>query len=254
MTRDQILALGTRLGAATHAVVAASELRLAGADPDAVRAALGKHWRRPVRGIYIVDDRELTDVVKAHVAVKHAGPGAVVTGLFAARWWKLRWVPDSNEAHVLIDTKRRRRGSEGFVLVRRMRDLDRLPTWTYQGLRIAGVAQVVVDGARELDNLQDVRGLVLGGIADKRCTVEELRAVLDLGAVGSGASWTARSSTARRTSWTTPSGATVASVDSSCVTSPLVATARTRTPSTGSCSRWSRSGRRWALVTRPGWS
>ncbi len=183
MTLTEILALGARLGATTHGVVAAAELRLAGADPDAVKAALGKHWQRPVSGIYVVDDRPLTDVVKAHVAVKHAGHGAVVTGLFAARWLSLRWVPPSTQVHVLIDTRRRRRGSEGFVLVRRFHDVARLPTWTYENLRVAPVPQVVVDAARELSELRDVRGLVLGAIADDRCTVAQVRAVLDGGAI-----------------------------------------------------------------------
>lgn len=50
------------------------------------------------------------------------------------------------------------------------------------------MAQVIVDAARELvgrqrvsdaQKLQEIRGLVLGAVADKRCSVEEIRGVLE---------------------------------------------------------------------------
>ena len=184
MDKHTLYALAARLGADSHGVVTAAELRGAGADPDAVAAALEREWQRtPLRGVYIIDDRPITDVVKGHAAVKHAGPDAVVTGLLACHWYELRWVPESEAVQVLVEPERRRRGSEGWVLVRRFCDINRLATIEYEGLLLAPIAQSVVDGSRELSELQDVRGLVLGAVADGRCTAKELLAILDAGAV-----------------------------------------------------------------------
>jgi hypothetical protein len=176
-------ALALPLAAPSSGVVSAAELRLAGADRHAVSRASRSAWQRPLTGIYVVDGRPITEPVRAHIAVKHAGPGAVVTGLLACRWHGLRWVPESTAVHVLVDPDRRRQSSNLWVLVRRFADLDQLETSAAHGLRVAPVAQAVVDGARELGSLRDVRGLVLGAVADKRCTTEELREILDRGAV-----------------------------------------------------------------------
>lgn len=184
MTLTQVLALGARLGAACHGVVSAAELRLAGADPDSVKTALSRCWQRTVQGIYVTHRGELSDLTRSHVGVKHAGPGAVLTGLLAATWWRLRWVPPATVAHVLVAPERRRRSSEQFVSVRRCRTLDTMVTTPFEGLLLPPVPQVVVDGAREIgDDLREVRGLVLGAVADKRCSVAELRGLLDAGAV-----------------------------------------------------------------------
>jgi hypothetical protein len=178
-----LLALGRLLGSGSHGAVTAAELRLAGAPPDLIKTALVVHWQRQLTGIYVTDDREITEVVKAHVAVKHAGEGAVVSGLVAARLLGYRWVPDSAQVQVLIEAERRRRSSEGWVLVRRFVDIHLLKTISLHGLEIAPAPKLLADAARELRQLRDVRGLVLGAIADERCTAEELRAVLDSGAV-----------------------------------------------------------------------
>jgi hypothetical protein len=183
MDLSALLDLGRRLGAATHGVVSAAELRLAGAPPDLIKTALVRHWQHPLTGIYVIDHREVNDLVKAHLAIKHAGPGAVVTGLAAARFLGYRWVPESSEVQVLVEAERRRRSSEGFVLVRRFVNLHLLTTSTRYGLELAPAPKILADAARELRGLRDVRGIVLGAIADQRCAPDELRAVLDSGAV-----------------------------------------------------------------------
>jgi hypothetical protein len=183
MRLEDLYALGAQLGADTLGVVSASDLRRADADPDTVKAALGSAWQRPLRGVYVTHRRPLDDITRAHVAAKHAGPDCVLTGLVAARWLGLRWVPEGESVQVLIDSSRRR-SSCGWVLVRRHRDLHALPSWDRHGLRIAEVPKVVVDAARELGSLRSVRGLVLGAVADRLCTAQELRELLDTGATG----------------------------------------------------------------------
>ncbi len=205
MRLNELFVLAHRLGDGTHGVVSAAELRLAGADPDTVKAAVHRHWNRSLRGIYVPHRDPLTPAELGHVAVKHAGPGAVLTGLLAARAVGLRWVPDVPGAMVLVAGEVRRRGSEGVVLVRRCAGLDQLETTLWEGLHVAPVAQVVVDSAHQvlawrrtelLDAparyrsawleercLRDVRGLLLGAVTDGRCTTEAVLAVLDAGAV-----------------------------------------------------------------------
>ncbi len=205
MLLKDLFALAHDLGADTHNVVAAPELRLAGVDPDTVKAALRAHWQRPVRGVYVTHREPLTPPTLAHVAAKHAGPGAVITGLLVARAVGLRWVPDLPGAMALVAPQARRRGSEGLVLVRRTRALPDLATNAWEGLPIPPIARVVVDAAHQVlavrkaslgqaptrgrrewfdtSCLRDIRGLVLGAVADKRCTVEEVLGVLDGGAV-----------------------------------------------------------------------
>jgi hypothetical protein len=180
----QVQDIAAALGRDTHGVVTAEELRVGGADRAVItRLVDDGRWRRLARGLYLTVPGPLTEVVKAHAAVKHAGPGAVLTGLLAARWLGLRWVPDPTAVQVLVPADRRRHSSEAFVLVRRHAGLEMLPTSTHEGLPVAPVAKVVVDAARELHSLQDVRGVVLAAVADGLCTTEQIRSVLAAGAV-----------------------------------------------------------------------
>ena len=194
--------LAVLLGAGSAGVVTAAGLRLAGADPDAVKRALATRWQTPVRGVYSPHRRPLSDEELAHVAVAHAGAGSVLTGLAAARALRLRWVPDLSTVMVLVEPERRRASSEGLVLVRRCAGLPTMPTSRWCGLPVAPVAQVVADACRQIVShrraghdpahgqawldevyLREARGVVLGAVADQRCTVEELRAVIEAGAM-----------------------------------------------------------------------
>src|SRR4051812_3270847 len=205
MRSDELDALATVLGASSAGVLTAPRLRLAGADPDAGKAAVRTRWQAPVQGVYVPHREELSPCELGHVAVAHAGPGAVLTGLMAARILGLRWVPDLAGAMVLVAPEVRRSSSQGLVLVRRCARLTCLETTEWEGLLVAPVAQVVVDACRqslaarragldgpttlrqrawfEQQSLRDIRGLVLGAVADERCTLEELEAVLSAGSM-----------------------------------------------------------------------
>ncbi|MGB8651744.1 MAG: hypothetical protein WCD35_13910 [Mycobacteriales bacterium] len=205
MRLADLFGLARQLSLDTHGVLTAGQLRLAGADPDTVKSAIARHWQRPVRGVYVDHRGPLTPEALAHVAAKHAGPGAVITGLVAARVHGLRWVPDHPGVMVLIEPHLRRRSSEGLVLVRRCAGVRDLATTTWAGLPLAPVPQVVVDASRQVlavrrafigraptrrqrdwfdrTCLRDIRGLVLGAVADKRCTTEQLLELVDGGAV-----------------------------------------------------------------------
>ena len=205
MTSDEVLARFAALGQPTAGVVTAAQLRLAGADQDAVRAVVRARGQVPVRGVYVLHQGRLTDEELAHVALAHAGPGAVLTGVVAARAAGMRWLPDLPGAMVLVEGEVRRQSSDGLVLVRRCADIATLPTVAWRDVVTAPPAQVVVDTCRQLvavrtagvggrpgprllpvweeHVLREVRGVVLGAVADGLCDPREVLARLDAGSV-----------------------------------------------------------------------
>lgn len=202
MKLTDLFALAADLGADRHGIVRAEDLRLALADPDTVAQALERHWWAPVRSVYVPHRDPLSDVELGHVGAAHAGPGSVVSGVLGMRIHRLRWVPDVPGVLMLVGADTQRSDSRGLVVVRRNARLHEVPTTEWNGLLLAGPAQVVVDASRQLLThlasrwgqvprsrreafearcLQDVRGIVLGAVADGRCTTDEIRAVLDVG-------------------------------------------------------------------------
>lgn len=190
MTRD-----ATRAAISTCAqngIVLAQDLRREGiTGKDILIARRAGELDRQGQGTYLLGGTTLDDVQRGHVALAMAGPDAVLTGLYAARLLRLRWVPDGGDVQVLVPADRRRRGSEGWLLVRRCGWIGELRVLPVNGLRVAPVAQVVVDACRKVTSLQDARGLVLGAVADRRCTVAEIRAILRKSAPA-GTAWVRR--------------------------------------------------------------
>lgn len=192
--------IGIRLGRASYGVVTSAELVAVGADPSVVRRLVARgRWTRLWRGVYLTAAHAAGPAVLAHAAVKHAAqepdrrgpaPEPVVSGLAGARALGMRWVPDGEQVQVLVGPHVQR-PSHDRVLVRRTHDLADVVPWQWHGVRVADAARLVVDGARECDTLRDVRGLVLGAVADGHADPEALTRLLDNGAVG-GTAWARR--------------------------------------------------------------
>lgn len=184
---QQALSVASVLGAPSFLVFRSDELRAAGIHPDTVtRLVTAGQWQLLWRGVYLCSAEPPTALQRAWAAVKHAGaPGrtTLVTGLAGAAGLGMRWVPDRRAVQVLVGAEVYRTSTPG-VLVRRAWDVDLVPTWRWGGLLVAEPARLVVDGARECSSLRDVRGLVLGAVADRHCTTAEIREILDRGAVG----------------------------------------------------------------------
>lgn len=205
MRIDDLLALAAELGRPRGGVVLAADLRRAGADPDTVRQAIRTRWQVPVRGVYVLHRDPLTDAELGQVALAHAGPQAVLTGGLVARRAGMRWLPELPGAMALVPAHVRRRGSEGVVLIRRCADLDTLDVRVVDGMPVVPVEQAVVDTCRQLIAvrqtslgaassaryrtlwedflLRDIRGVVLGAVADKHCSVDQVLARVDAGAM-----------------------------------------------------------------------
>jgi len=155
-----------------------SQLSTIGGSADlAERQVRSGRWQRPARGIYALHDRELSGLDLGRVAALLAGERVVLSGLVVLRELDLRWVPATDGVLGLVHVDVRTR-SNGRVTLRRTKDLDHLETWRRGGLELAPIARAVVDAARQIPSLRDVRGVVLGAVADGWAEASELRSIL----------------------------------------------------------------------------
>ena len=201
MRMSEVQQLGLELGKGSYGVVSAAELRARDADMSVVaRLVDSGRWTWLWRGMYVCGERPVVGpLVRVHAAIKHARarlpevkhqPTPVLSGLAGARALELRWVPAHERVQVLVGPEVHRCSNEQ-VLVRRTADIESIDTWTWAGVPVADAARLVVDAARECTSLRDVRGLVLGAVADNHSTPTELLTLLDGGAVG-GTAWARR--------------------------------------------------------------
>ncbi|MCW2544139.1 MAG: hypothetical protein JWM40_1691 [Frankiales bacterium] len=188
----EVQRIAAELGASSRAVVTRTELVAAKVDLSVVAALVrATAWRRLGAGVYLTSGETVTPLVRAHAAMKYAAgrhadaaePSAPVlsglAGCFAAR---LRWVPEHTRVQVLVGPGVQRASTDD-VLLRRTWDVAQIETWSWDGLRVADPTRLVVDAARECATLRDVRGVVLGAVADGLTTPAALRELLDHGAV-----------------------------------------------------------------------
>jgi hypothetical protein len=136
------------------------------------------HWQRLAPGVYCTDPPTgLLDHLAA--AVRHGGPGAVVSGTAAAHSHGLKSVLRPDRELVLVPLSCGAR-SHGRIVVRRT---PNLPTRAPQpGPPLAPVARAVVDHARTLPSLRAVRAVVAEAVQRELAEVDELWAEVVLGA------------------------------------------------------------------------
>lgn len=138
----------------------------------------GGCWWRPLMGLVALARGALTPRQRLVAALLAAGDEAVVTGLAACRLYGLERVPEHHQVHVLIPHERRRR-SEGFLLVERTGHLP--PARSRDGIRCAPLPRALVDGARRLERIDDVRALLAEAVQKRRVTVAALRVEVETG-------------------------------------------------------------------------
>lgn len=166
------------LACAQSGVVTTQEIAAAELDPPvAERQVRRGRWQRPARGVYVTHDRDLSGLDLGRVARAFAGDRTVVSGLVALRELGLRWLPSSTDVLALVAEDLRTSGN-GRVVLRRSNGLASLQTWHRAGLELAPVDRAVVDAAWEATSLRDVRGIVLGAVADGWTTADDLERVL----------------------------------------------------------------------------
>lgn len=146
----------------------------------AERAVRSGRWQRPAYGVYLTSAQPPTDHDLLAIAAAYVRGPFIVTGLLALRAFEVRWLPTSHGIHVLVPPANRQRSS-GLVRVVPTSCFDRLASWVQHGLRVALPDRAVVDAARALPTLRDVRGVVLGAVADGKVTPDDLTAALESG-------------------------------------------------------------------------
>jgi hypothetical protein len=115
-----------------------------------------------------------------HAAAAYVRAPHILTGLLVLHELGLRWLPELTVAHALVPDRVRRPSSRRVVVTRTTAWAD-LDTWCRAGLRLAAAERAVVDAARATSTLRDVRGIVLGAVADRHATAQELLAIVDAG-------------------------------------------------------------------------
>ena len=166
------------LAAAQDGMITTRELLAAGLDPRvAERQVRAGRWQRPARSVYVLHDQPLSGLQLGRAAAALAGERVVVSGLVALRELGLRWLPASGQVRALVDASVRTRSS-GRVVLQRTTRLDQVPTWRRGGVELACVSRAVVDAGRASTSLREVRGIVLGAVADGWAGVDDLEAAL----------------------------------------------------------------------------
>jgi hypothetical protein len=147
---------------------------------SAEREVRAGRWVRLCEGTYLTGVGPPSSAELVAAGRLRAGDDAVVTGLVVLRRHGLRWLPDAPGVHLLVAADEHRTSS-GLVTVTRTKDLDRMTTWSSGGVRVAPVERAVYDAARATPRLRDVRGIVLGAVADGWATVDDLRELVEAG-------------------------------------------------------------------------
>ncbi|MEX2289230.1 MAG: hypothetical protein WD794_02755 [Mycobacteriales bacterium] len=177
MGSREIDAIGDR-ARAMRGIITTAELLIAGRDPRvAERQVRAGHWQRPVRGVYVTHPRPLTYLDLGHAAHRLVHGRMVLSGLAVLSELGLRWLPNSSRVLALVPPDLRTRSS-GRLVLRRTQELESLETWCRAGLALAPVERAVIDACRETEHLRDVRGVLLGAVADNWASVEDLEQVL----------------------------------------------------------------------------
>lgn len=132
----------------------------------------GGSWQIIIRGVYATFTGPLTARHRQRAAVLHGGPEAQLTALMACVLLQLRYVPSTVERpHILVPHTVQPASSDA-VKVQRTLYLPR--PWWVDGLPVSPIDRAVVEGARQLTRLRDVRALMCEAVQRGRTTVERL--------------------------------------------------------------------------------
>ncbi len=129
-------------------------------------------WRRPIPGVILLTNATPTSRQLQKVALTHAGPDAMLTGVQAARMYGVRKLPPERRAHTLIP-HRSKVATWGFAIVERTIHLP--DPVEIDGLRVAPLARALIDAARRMEDLPSVRAMIHDAVHRNLCTPEELR-------------------------------------------------------------------------------
>ena len=167
--------------AAQDGLILVRDLRALGVPSSTIAfrcRKVGGSWWRPLLGLVALARGTLTVHQRLVAALLVTGEGALVTGLAACRLHGLRNVPDHEVVHVLIGHKIRHR-SENFLVAERTK---RMPTSrVLDDIRCAALPRALLDGARRLMRIDEVRALLCEAVQRRMVTVAALREEIEAG-------------------------------------------------------------------------
>jgi hypothetical protein len=143
------------------------------------RARPGGPWTRLAPGILLIAPGPPTVEDRINAALLRAGPGAMITGLHAARLLGLETPPADADVHVLIPHSRKIQSYPGT----RFERTTRLPKPIYiNGIPIAPPVRTVMDGARTWQTWAVTKRLLLEATqSEDLCGFDELIIEMELG-------------------------------------------------------------------------
>lgn len=161
-------------------LITRSQALSAGLSPDALRHRLrdGGPWKTVLPGVYLMHNGGLTGSQREVAAVLYAGRECVVTGIAALQRHGVR-VPISEMVDVLIPDATKRQ-STGFVRTHRTIRMPDRPL-VVGGVRWAPPARAIADATRNDLDPRDVLALVADAVQQRKCTVADLAAELNIG-------------------------------------------------------------------------
>jgi hypothetical protein len=166
---------------------------------QALRAGLSRHaigyrlrdggpWRVLLPAVYFALPGAPTQAQWETAAVLYGGPYAMITGAAALRFYEFGQIPrrDGDVVDLLIPA-RFQRASTGCVRVHRTSHMP--PMWAKgpSARRYAFPARAVVDTARWLNDLREVRALVGDAVQNRHCAIAQLADELRVGGTPNGA-------------------------------------------------------------------
>ncbi|MFC5925749.1 type IV toxin-antitoxin system AbiEi family antitoxin domain-containing protein [Micromonospora vulcania] len=159
-------------------IVTRAQLLTAGYDDMYLyRQARRGLWQRILPATYALVTGVLTEEQTRISAALYAGPQAQLTGLAALTWYGFRQIPRSTDVHLVMPHHARRR-SVGYVHIRRALTLDARPR-SAALYSVCSPARAVVDAARDLRQLRQVRAIIAEsvqrGFTDLAALDEEIR-------------------------------------------------------------------------------
>jgi very-short-patch-repair endonuclease len=141
-------------------------------------------WQVVLPGIYLDRRGPLTGTQRAIAAYLYAGKAIGVTGSAALAWHGVP-VDPSEFVDVLVPIPNQKSNS-GFARLRRTSVLPRV-AYTEGAVTYAPVDRAIVDAARQMTDMADVRAVVAAGVQRGKVHVMQLAAELDRGPVAGSA-------------------------------------------------------------------
>ena len=166
---------------------------------QALRAGLSRHaigyrlrdggpWRLLVSGVYLTLPGVPTQGQWETAAILYAGQHAVITGPAALRFYGFQQLPrEGGDAVDILTPARFQHASTGCVRVHRTWHMPSMWANGPAARRYAYPARAVVDTARWLTDLREVRALVGDAVQNRHCAIAQLDDELRIGGTPNGA-------------------------------------------------------------------